>query len=174
MDWVLAIMFLIGLFVVLPVVLLLIRDRIFFPRPTREQIEEHGRRFRERLRNPDFLSLEEHFGCRAPEALRRLHQDKDEVLRGDFLVVPPGAKEESEFHYVCYFCPVDADSIKDVLPGLEKYFAFADDGGGNGYLIDPTLDDPPVLYHDHESGEIEKVCDSLSEFLSWERREPEE
>jgi hypothetical protein len=67
--------------------------------------------------------------------------------------------------------PADLNSVKDAWPGTERFFSFANDGCGNGYFIDPTLDDPEVLLHDHESGELTPVAGRLSEFMKWPRVE---
>ena len=41
----------------------------------------------------------------------------------------------------------------------------------NGYLIDPKEEDPAVLFHDHETGELSRVCDRFTEFMRWPRLE---
>jgi hypothetical protein len=43
------------------------------------------------------------------------------------------------------------------------------EGCGNEYLIDPREDNPPVLFHDHETGELSRLCDRFSEFKDWPR-----
>jgi hypothetical protein len=74
---------------------------------------------------------------------------------------------------VAYYQPADAETVRESWPGLEKYFAFANDGCGNEYLIKPGDDDPPVLFHDHETGELTRVSDHFSEFMQWPRLEAE-
>jgi hypothetical protein len=157
----------IGIFVALPVALLLARD--WFTRPSKKKMEEYSRQFLERLHHPDFAAVEKYFGRPLPACLQALYADRQEVLRGDFEVAAaPDAPPEDPWH-VAFYQPADEQSARDAWPGLEKYFAFADDGCGNGYLIDPTDDDPPVLFHDHETGELSRVCERFTEFMRWPR-----
>jgi hypothetical protein len=173
-DTFIAVLAILTIFVVLPILILWLRDRVTNRLPTPEEIEEHGRRFRERLLNPDFPALEAHFGHPLPQALKNLHADRDELLRFDFEVFPPGRPAGSPPWAVCYYQPMDAEQLKAVWPGREKFLEIADDGTGNAYMVDPTRADPPVLFHDHETGEVEEVSGSLSEFLKWPRRAAEE
>ena len=69
--------------------------------------------------------------------------------------------------YIASINPVDEVSWMHSWEGCEKLFEFSDDGCGNGYMIDPRIDDPPVFFHDHEEGIFSYVCDNLSEFIAW-------
>jgi hypothetical protein len=64
---------------------------------------------------------------------------------------------------------MDAEQLQGVWPGREKLLEIADDGTGNAFMVDPAGDDPPVLFHDHETGKVEEVSGSLTEFLKWPR-----
>jgi len=173
-DAILLILAIIGIYVVLPVLILWLRDKIFDRPMTKEQMDEYSRRFRERLANPDFSALEEHFGHALPLPLKSLYANSEELNRdGDFEVVPPAGADATDPSYVAFYNPADAESLEHNFHDADAYFAFADDGCGNAYIIDPRETDPPVMFHDHETGEIEPVAPSLSGFLSWERRESE-
>lgn len=162
-----AILVLIALMIGLPVLILLIRDRL--TRPSRKQIEEASARFTERLKKPDLAALEAHYGHALPASLVALYRDSREIMRGDFWVAETSDAPEEKRWYVAFYVPADAQSTKDTWPGTEKYFTFADDGCGNGYLIDPRLADPPVFFHDHETGDLSPVADRLSAVMKWPR-----
>jgi hypothetical protein len=161
-----------AIFVALPLAILFLRDRL--SRPSRKKLDEYARRFNQRLANPDFAALEQHFGRPLPAALRTLYLDPQERMRDNFEVAPSVDAPRAIRWQVAYCQPADAESLRDMWPGTEELFAFADDGCGNAYLVDPRLPDPPVLFHDHESGEMEPVCDRLSEFMHWPRIEGKE
>lgn len=173
-DAIYTVLAILGIFVILPLLILWLRDKLFHRPMTEEQMDEYSRRFRKRLANPDFGVLEQHFGCGLPLPLKQLYANSDELSRGDFEVVPPDGRNSTDPTYVAFYNPADAESLKYTFHDGDIYFAFADDGCGNAYIIDPRETDPPVLFHDHETGEIEPVAPSLSQFMKWERREPEE
>lgn len=165
MDNVKVVLTLLGILVGLPIAILLIRDRL--TRPSRKRMEEASRQFLERLKNPDLAAMEKHFGTSLPQCLKDLYADRAELLRADFLVAPTHDTPADERHYIAYYQPADAQAVKDAWNGLERYFTFADEGCGNGYLIDPKEADPAVHFHDHETGELTRICSRLSEFLRW-------
>ena len=150
--------------------LLRLIDRYRYPKISTEEIAEQSRGFMRRLENPDFESVERHFGRPFPKWIRSLYLNKDEIIRNEFEVAPCAESPQAERWYVAFYLPADNEGLKYPWPGCEKLFAFASDGCGNYYLCDPTTDDPPVLFHDHETGEISRVCEHFSEFLSWPRR----
>ena len=156
-----------AVFIGLPLAILFLRDRL--SRPSRKAIQDYSRKFEERLANPDFPSLERHFGHPLPAALRALYLDPVERMRDQFEVAPSANAPRGERWPIAFYQPADAESLRDMWPGTEERFAFADDGCGNGYLVDPRQGDPPVFFHDHETGELEPVCDRLSEFMKWPR-----
>ncbi len=107
-------------------------------------MRRYSRQFTERLQNPDLSAVKEHFGHPLPPSVQLLYANREELLRQDFEVAAvPDAGSERRW-YVAFYQPADQQSAQDTWPGLEKYFAFADDGCGNGYLIDPQENDPPV------------------------------
>ena len=125
--------------------------------------------FRQRLREPDLDAVARHFKCTLPESLTDLYGNQEELGRDLFKVARSIDAPEDAWWHVAFYLPADSESCKTVWPGTETYFSFASDVFGDEYLVDPTLADPPVKYYWHESGEIEHVCDSLSEFMTWPR-----
>lgn len=160
-------LFLIGFLIGLPLIILLIRDR--FSRGANKVIVDDFNRFDQRLLNPDITAFEQHYGHALPTALVALYQDDREVSRGDFYVAQSADAPKEDRWYVAFYLPADLSSVKDAWPGTEGYFTFANDGCGNGYLIDPRLDDPAVFCHYHETGEFRLVANRLSEFMKWPR-----
>lgn len=163
---------LLGIFIALPVALLFARD--WLTRPSKKKIETYSRQFIHRLQHPDFAAVAKHFGHPLPECVRALYADKEELMRSNFAIAASVAVPEEERWYVADYQPADGPSVQDTWPGLEKYFAFSDDGTGNRYLIDPAESDPPVLFHDHETGELSRVCDHFTEFMRWPRMKVKE
>lgn len=157
----------IGIFLGVPVALLLARD--WLTRPSKRKLEEYSRQFTQRLQHADFSAVEKHFGRPLPTCVQALYANTDELLRGDFEVAATPDDAPEGRWYIAFYQPADERAVRDAWPGMEKYFAFADDGCGNGYLIDPKEDDPPVLFHEHETGEMSRVCDHFTDFMRWPR-----
>ena len=166
-DAILIIIALVGIFLLLPFLILWIRDKVLNRPLTPEEIKAEAYRYEKRLLSPDLEALEKHFDCTLPYPLRKLYGTSNELALVDIEIFPP---DGSAPIYICFYKPADADNLHSTWPGCEKYFAFADDGLGNELLVDPRLDDPPVLCHDHETDEIETVAASMSEFMKWKRQ----
>ncbi len=156
-----------GIFLVLPFLILRMLDKVLYRHPTTEEIQAETERLEERLLSPELEVLEEYFHCTLPSPFRELYGNANELVLTDVEILPP---DGSDPVYICFYKPADADNLHSQWPGCEKYFAFADDGCGNELLVDLRLYDPPVLWHDHETGEIETVASSMSEFMKWERQ----
>ena len=128
-------------------------------------------RFRERQRTPDFALFQRRFGCEPPQALRTLLADPllFTNTHDEFDVVLPGPEGDTRW-FVAWVEPVDAEHLNGVSwPGTEDYYAFANDGSGDKYLIDPHADDPEVLYYEHETKQTRPVGATLSQFIAARR-----
>jgi len=156
-------------FVALPLLVLLLRN--WTVRAMKKDIAEASRKFNERLFHPDFAALEAHFKHSIPAGLRALYYNRQELERGDFLVAPSPDAPEDQRWFVAFYEPADEESLRDAWPGIGELFAFANDGCGNEYVVDPRLEDPPVRFYDHETGEFLPVCERVSEFMNWLRLE---
>jgi len=129
------------------------------------------RRFRERQRTPDFDWFRRHFGCEPPQALRTLFGDPllFTDTRDTFDVVLPGREGDTRW-FVAWVEPMDAEHLNGVVwPGTEGYYAFANNGTGDKYLIDPREPDPNVLYYEHETAKTRPVGVTLSRFIAARR-----
>jgi hypothetical protein len=161
----------VSLFVLLPVGILLFRN--WATRMTRCELDKAAKQFTERLLHPNLAVLEAHFKHPMPAGIRALYANRQELERGDFIVARgPDAPEDARW-YVAYYQPADEQGLQDAWPEVKELFAFADDGCGNEYVIDPKLEDPPVQFYDHETGEFSPVCDTLSDFMRWPRFDAE-
>ena len=70
---------------------------------------------------------------------------------------------------------MDAEHLNGtVWPGTKGYYAFANDGSGDMYLIDPRAADPDVLYYEHETAKTRPVGATLSRFVAARRIHNEE
>jgi hypothetical protein len=129
-------------------------------------------RFQERQRHPDRDLFRRHFGCEPPQALRELLQD--DITSEGFDVVLPSSGGDTRWS-VAWVEPMDAEHLNGaVWPGTEGYYAFANDGSGDTYLIDPRAADPDVLYYEHETARIRPVGATLSRFIAARRIDNEE
>jgi hypothetical protein len=158
-------------------------DRVTLGRPpTKEEIDLALRQHRERLLAPRWAELEGHFHTIIPQAVRDFYKDHDRLLDTDFYAVPPDKTEEADFWYIDRFEPADLESLENAFPLIgqdedpnadQKRFAFASDGFGNSYFIElaPTSSaNFPVFFFEHDGGYLDRVADSLAEYVSWERR----
>ena len=147
----------------IPVGFLLVRDRLF--QPSQRSIDEFSRRFLERLQSPDFEAVEAALGHPLPAAVRGLHADRAELLRDGFDLPVEGEPGASPWR-VEYYVPADAEAVVEHPEGGRRWLAFADDGCGNAYLIDPGEVDSAVYFLDHETGEWALVTGSFQDFLT--------
>lgn len=152
--------------------LLLVRDRVRRRRTTTGEMAAYSKRFLERLAKPDFAALEKHFGHVFPPALKAFYADTAAVSAGEFELLATSANGEIDRWHVAFFQPADLEHVADTWPAASEVFEFANDGGGNGYTIDPRADDPPVMFYDHETGEWQHVAPNFAGFLALPRREP--
>jgi hypothetical protein len=122
-------------------------------------------RFKERQRTPDFELFRRRFDCEPPRSLRALLED----FRDEFDVVLTGPGGDTRW-FVAWVEPVDAEHLNGVVwPGTEGFYAFANDGAGDMYLIDPRERDPDVIYYEHETAKTRPVGATLSQFIAARR-----
>jgi hypothetical protein len=166
-----AIVFIIFLFVVLPVCILWLRDRIVCgngKRMPREQKEEI-KRWVARLLNPQFDEVEKECGGFVPQGLRNLYGGKSRILLEDLEIVPPGKDPKKHSYWLATFVPMDLEGIRQTtdLSEFGQGCCFAGDGCGNFYWVRVSGErqaDSPVYFACHDPYGNEKVADSLEEF----------
>ena len=165
-----AIIGIVAIFVVLPLLILWLNDKIFRRGSSKKELGKYSKRYAERLLNPDFAALEAHFGCPMPVELKELYANKEEIQRGDFEVVTKGQDGSEDTWTVAFYEPADMESLRDAWPDCKELYSFANDGCGNDYLIDPCKPGSKVLFYDHETGEFSEVGLNLAGFIAAPRR----
>lgn len=119
-------------------------------------------RFEHRQLHPDCAAFTSHYGCEPPFVLRKLYENRETLLDGEFDIRLPSSRHT---WFVAWFEPMEDGSWVDVA----GFYSFANDGCGNLYLVRPREADPEVLFLDHETGKREALGVRLSEFLAAER-----
>jgi len=167
-----------ALLLVLPVCILMLRDRIFrsSPKRTAEQVQAHLQAYRERLLHPQQASVETEMGALLPQSLIALYADRELILNEEFALCPPGKDPKKSRIWIEDFLPLDSEGQQytfdlKLLANAEG-FCFGRDGCGNFYWVpvsDTRQPDAPVFFACHDPWGNEKVADSLEEFLSWPR-----
>ncbi|SRR5579871_1306281 len=147
----------------------LLLPRFRKPQPPKE---ESIRRYRERLLNPRWDELQEHFGLAIPEPLKNLYKQTALLTTQNVVFRQNGGKE----WHVAEFYPADTQTLEDIRFDFEnsKIFPFAYDSFGDCYYVELTKEESsrcPVLYYHHDSdrSDVELVSNSLEEFIGWHR-----
>jgi hypothetical protein len=138
----------------------------FRPKPSSK---ESLQRYRERLRNPRWDELQEHFGQILPEPLKSLYRETALITKRDVVFRESSGKE----WHVAAFYPADRET-DPIWPYMKKskIFPFAFDSFGDCYYVDPASKESnrcPVMYYHHDGNDVELVSESLEEFLGWNR-----
>ena len=161
-------------FLVLPVVILTIRDKIWHrsKRATSSEREVARKVWIERLRQARFDEVEKICGGLLPERLKLAYQQEEVILSEDVELNTPLANVEKHFYYVAAFVPLDADGQQGTaaLSEFGRGCCFAGDGMGNFYWVpvgDTPQKDAPVYFACHDPYGNEKLATSVDEFLSW-------
>jgi len=133
--------------------------------PCKESIQ----RYRERLLNPRWDDLQEHFGHTLPEPLKGLYEQTALITRQEVIFRESAGKE----WHVAGFYPADRET-DPIWPDMKKskIFPFAFDSFGDCYYVDLASKESnrcAVMYYHHDGNEIELVSESLEEFLGWNR-----
>jgi hypothetical protein len=135
-----------------------------FGNRSKSEVQEDADNISRRLNVPDFKALESEFGS-VCQPLRSLYANTKEILREHATRIPRPDVKEDEYIYVCWYHPVDQKSIDDRWPANSNYFEFGNDGSGNTYVVNPTLEDPEILFYDHESNTHQTTGVRLSQYL---------
>jgi hypothetical protein len=105
-----------------------------------------------------------------PASFRQLYRDRELVESGDVVVEYPNRLDSAEYCFVAWFNPADTQSLDDAWTGCEGLFPIGDNGCNDQYLVDLSQEDPDVLYHLHETEDLQRIGCRLSEFLAAPRR----
>jgi hypothetical protein len=137
----------------------------FFRKP-KAPSEEALRRHRERLLNPPWIDLQEHFGLEIPGPIKNFYAQTEILMKRDIVFHSQNGREWK----VADFLPADIETLKGIWPDLKKghNLQFVCDVFGHCYYI--PLDhsqsgECPVMIHHHDGSDTELVSDSLDRFL---------
>ncbi len=155
---------------VLAIVLLFINDRFIRRASHKKKPTAASKSFEQRLKNPKFDELEKHFGRDFSQDLKALYGNSGEICRENFQIIGKSTSGEETTWDIAFYEPADLESVREAFPKTNEVFEFANDGCGNGYTIDPALDNPPVMFYDHETAAWNKVADNFSAFMAMSRR----
>lgn len=150
------------LFVVVPLLLLMARDRFHDARWRRqnrpEAVAEAQRRLEQRLAAPDWPFYAEHLQRTVPVALMSWYANPATVLK----------RYVFDDHLID-FMPIDREQLRDawVVTGV---VAFAESNGDPIYLKPGTDADASVFITFHDGGDTELLAPSVVQFLA--RLEP--
>ena len=176
-DTILTILLILGLFLALPVCILLLRDKIFASSRRRAagQVQAESQAYCERLLNPQQAEVEPEIGL-LPVRLIKMYSDRELILSENLDICPPGKDPIKSSERINNFLPLDLEGQKYTcdleLLAKAKGFCFAADGCGNFYWVpvsDTRQPDAPVFYACHDPWGNTKVANSLEDFLSWPR-----
>jgi len=176
-DAILTLLWILALLLLLPVCILLLRDRILRSSRKRsvEEIQAQSQAYRERLLHPQQAEVEAELGL-LPERLIRMYSDRELISSENFAICPPGKDPKKFRDWIDNFLPLDLESQKYTcdleLLSKAKGFCFATDGCGNFYWVpvsDRRQPDSPVFFACHDPWGNTKVAENLEEFLSWPR-----
>ncbi len=135
----------------------------------RKQLSEDSmRKTRDRLLNPKWGELEDHYGRPIPQPIKNLYIQTELLIQTNIAFRD---RNGGEWH-IAEFEPADLQALKWIWPDLtrSKNFPFASDSVGDLYYVPLEASAPetcPVMYYHHDGGDVELVTNSLDEFLSW-------
>ena len=94
-----------------------------------------------------------------------LYCDEELVTQTDFYIAVEGGDTD---HYVRWFLPMSASTFEQSAAWLGPLrFAFAEDDFGNCFYLDLSqggVETHPVLFLDHDGGDVSVVAESLTAF----------
>src|SRR5262249_62228745 len=123
------------LFIVLPVCILSLRDRIVYGsgKRTPKQQRAETKRWIVRLLTPQFDVTEKACGGLLPDRLRSLYEEKKLMLMEDLEIFPPSSGTKTKSYWVATFIPLDAEEAAATadLSDFGRGCCFATDGMEN-------------------------------------------
>jgi hypothetical protein len=159
-DIVKSVLFIVALFVGLPVFILLLRDGINRARWRRanppEKLAADRRAHEERILQPDWAFYERHLQRPAPPALRELYADRA-------LVTAQGL-DSTDTDHISTFEALDEQGLLDTRPwlGFDAVAIATSDFGDPIYLRPGTSEADTVYITHHDGGDTEVFADSIA------------
>ena len=96
---------------------------------------------------------------------RALYEDTGELRKSYAEKVIDGEREDHWIFIACYWplnrAHVDGQWLQD-----GKHYAFAGDGSGSEWVVDPTDDEAEIFFFEHETQELKPTGVRMTQFLS--------
>jgi len=137
----------------------------------RGKIREEKEFKRQALLNPNFGAAEARLGRPIPKAVRHLYQNRDILFENEFYLISP-VDDKATWLLAC-FLPATQSEMHN-WPRIENAFFFAKTIEIASYfvLVGENPESPcPVFFFYAHTQEIERICDSLNDFLRWQKVE---
>lgn len=124
------------------------------------------------LSHPDFPALEAKLGLPVPETYKSLFAEGSDWLNGEWMLYPRGLENDEELHEVMGLEPARAEAVRHDKSRPDSFVCFAYSEFGEYWISSSGVD--PAVYHVDLSGQFSdepfcKICEHLSEFLTWPR-----
>jgi len=162
-DTALSILFCVALLIGVPVLILVLRDRVssalWRRRNPPEKLAAERRAYEERILHPDWAFYERHLQRPAPQALRELFADHS-------LIVSQGI-DYSEDEVISTFDALDEQGLIESRPWL-RFDAVAiatSDFGDSIYLRPGSTESDTVYITHHDGGDTEELSPDVSTFV---------
>jgi hypothetical protein len=173
---ILSCLFCVALFIGLPVLILVLRDRIsealWRRRNPPEKLAADRRAYEERLLHPDWSFYERHLQRPAPQALRDLYADHALiVLEGVDYVLQ--SDDYSEDEVISTFGALDEQGLIETRPWLGfDAVAIATNDFGDVIYLRPGPAEPDIVYMTyHDGGDTNELAPDVSTFVQCLRDE---
>jgi hypothetical protein len=139
-------------------------------RSERKQKAEEARRnstaqFEAELLNPQFGVIEEVYGKPISQSLRALYEDTCE-LRKSYVEKVISGKPVDQWIFVSCYWPLNRAHVDRQWSHDGKHYAFAGDGSGSEWVVDPTDDEAEISLFEHEAQELKPTGVTMAQFRS--------
>jgi hypothetical protein len=166
MQITLTLIFILLVFLMVPVGILILRDWfVYRKKRLPERLAQDQKVWTKRLLNPDFPGLEEYFHFEVPSSIVAIYNNTDLIQRTDFDVKDP-AKPDVIWP-ISTFLPADRAVYTDMWEETRHCFCVATNSFGDVYYVDIAAADLPIYIYYHDGSDTEMVSPSLKQFLSW-------
>ena len=158
------ILFIVSVFVILPIGILWLRDALARKKRSPEQVAHDLAERSEKLSNPDFPGMEQFLGVALPREIIEFYNNTF-IQMTDIELVDP--KNVENIWQLSHFFPAHPSEYVNMWDETKQKFCIAESPFGDPYFVELTEPDLPVYMYYHDGSDTEKVADSLREFVSW-------
>ncbi len=139
-------------------------------RGERKQKEEDARResaarLEAELLNPQFGVIEDVYGKPISKSLRALYENTGE-LRKSYIEKVINGKPADQWIFISCYWPLNRAHVDGQWLQDGKHYAFAGDGSGSEWVVDPTDDEGEIWFFEHETQELKPTGVTMAQFQS--------